>query len=63
MHPKSLKYAIISAETVWGSKAKFEPEYKNVISIGDCTRKLAKERGYTYIPGCPPTKQQMLKHL
>ncbi|GAF96718.1 unnamed protein product, partial [marine sediment metagenome] len=63
MKIKLLKYAITGAEIVFGSKPTFKHEYKNVICIGNCTKKLAKENGYIHIPGCPPTKDQIFKYL
>jgi len=63
MYLKLLKYAVKGTEIVFGSRPEFDAEFKNVICIGDCTRKLAKEKGYVHIPGCPPNKEQMLKCL
>ena len=63
MYLKLLKYAITGAEIILGSKPHFQAQYKHVVCIGDCTKRLARDKGYTHIPGCPPTKDQMLKHL
>jgi len=63
MYLKLLKYAFTGVEIVFGSNPSFEQKYKKVICIGDCTNKLAKEKGYTNIPGCPPTKEETLKYF
>ena len=63
MYLKILKYAFTGAEIVIGSEPKFEARNKNVICIGNCTKKIAKEKGYKHIPGCPPTKGDMLKYF
>ena len=63
MYLKLLKYAFTGVEIVFGSNPELKQKYKKVICIGDCTRKLAKEKGYTNIPGCPPTKEEMLKYF
>lgn len=63
MKLKLFRYAITGAEIVFGSKPHFEARYKNTICIGNCTKKLAKQNDYIHIPGCPPTKEQMLKCL
>ncbi|RLC09139.1 MAG: hypothetical protein DRH43_08800, partial [Deltaproteobacteria bacterium] len=63
MKLKLLRYALTGAEIVFGSKPHFVPEYKQVICIGNCTKKLAKENGYIHVPGCPPTKEEMVSSL
>lgn len=63
MYLKILKYGFTGAEIVIGSEPKFEARCKNVICIGNCTKKIAKENGYKYIPGCPPIKENMLKYF
>ena len=63
MKLKLLKYAITGAEILFGSKPRYRHEYKDVICIGNCTKKVAKENGYIHIPGCPPTKDDMLRYL
>ena len=63
MYLKLLKYALTGAEVLFGLNPHFEVKYKNVICIGNCTKKLAKEKGYHHIPGCPPTKEEMLRYF
>lgn len=50
-------------EVIFGEKPNFDPEYKNVICFGNCTKKIAKENSYINVPGCPPTKEDILKYL
>ena len=63
MYLKLLKYAVKGADFIFGSQPVFEAISKNVICIGDCTKRLAQEKGYAHIPGCPPTKEDMLKNI
>jgi uncharacterized protein (DUF362 family) len=60
---KLLKHSIKGAEFVFGSDPKFSPTYEKVICIGNCTKKLAQEKGYAHIPGCPPSEEEMVKYL
>jgi uncharacterized protein (DUF362 family) len=52
---KFLTYAIQGAEVLMGLNPQWKKEYQTVICIGNCTHRVAKEGGYIYIPGCPPT--------
>jgi len=63
MKLKLMKYAITGAEIIFGSKPYYEHEYKDVICIGNCTKKIAKENRWLHVPGCPPTKDDMLRFL
>ena len=63
MKLKLMKYAVTGAEIVFGSKSHLKREYNQVICIGNCTEKLSKEKGYLHVPGCPPTKDDMLRYL
>lgn len=58
---KLMRYAFSGAEIILGCKSNVLSDSKNVICVGDCTRKLSKEQGYIHIPGCPPKKQDILK--
>jgi len=60
---KLLAYALTGAEIVMGSDPQWRKEYKTVICIGSCTQRLAKENGYVYVPGCPPTLDDLYGHL
>jgi len=60
---KLLWWAVSGADFVFGSKPEFEALSGRVVCIGDCTGKLAREKGYRHIPGCPPTADQILDHL
>lgn len=62
-HLKLMLYAFYGAEIMLGCKSNVLTDSRNVICVGDCTRKLAKEQGYIHIPGCPPKKQVLLKTL
>jgi hypothetical protein len=57
------KYAFTGLEIVYGAKPHFIPKYKRVVCMGNCIKKLARENGYAHIPGCPPTKEDMLRYL
>jgi uncharacterized protein (DUF362 family) len=60
---KLLARSIRGAEIVMGSNPRWRKEYDTVICIGSCTKRLAHENGYIYIPGCPPTLDDLYKHL
>jgi hypothetical protein len=57
------KLAITGAELVYGFDPVVRPQYGKVICIGDCTKKLAKERGYVHVPGCPPQRRDFIDRL
>lgn len=61
MYLKLSKYILKGVDFIFGSKPEFEANSKNVICIGDCTKRLAQKKGYKHIPGCPPTKEEMIK--
>lgn len=60
---KLLVSAIKGAEIVMGSNPRWRKEYDTVICVGACTYRMAKEGNYTYIPGCPPTPDDLYDHL
>ena len=60
---KLLPYTIKGAEIIMGSNAQWRKEYDTVICVGSCTRRVAKEGDYIYIPGCPPTPDDLNKNL
>jgi uncharacterized protein (DUF362 family) len=60
---KLLTYSIKGAEIIMGTEPQWRKEYPTVICIGACTRKVAREEGFIYIPGCPPTQQDLDKYL
>ncbi len=60
---KLIPYIIKGAEIVMGLNPKWRKEYKTVICFGICTRELAKENGYIYIPGCPPSPNDVYKNI
>jgi uncharacterized protein (DUF362 family) len=60
---KLIPHSIKGAEIIMGSNPKWRREYKTVICIGACTRRLAKEGGFIYIPGCPPTLDDLRNNL
>ena len=63
MYLKLLKYAVKGGEIMFGSEPEFDQRSPNVICVGNCTKKVAREKGYVFIPGCPPQKEQMLKYF
>jgi uncharacterized protein (DUF362 family) len=60
---KLLARSIRGAEIVMGSNPRWRKEYDTVICIGSCTKRLAGENGYVYVPGCPPTLDDLYGHL
>lgn len=60
---KLLAYSLKGAEIVMGLNPKWRREYQTVICIGACTRHVAKEGDYIYVPGCPPTLSGLHDHL
>lgn len=60
---KLLIQSIKGAEIIMGSNPQWRREYNTVICVGACTRRLAKESGYVYIPGCPPTLKDLDNYL
>jgi hypothetical protein len=60
---KLLIHSIKGAEMIMGSNPQWRKEYPTVICIGVCTRNVARENGYIYIPGCPPTIQDLNDNL
>lgn len=63
MSTKLARHALTGLELIYGSKPKTNVSYNRVVCIGDCTRKFAQENGYRHVPGCPPTKKQMMKYF
>ncbi len=60
---KLIPHSIKGAEIIMGSNPKWRKEYGTVICVGACTYRIAKQGGYTYIPGCPPTPEDLYKNL
>jgi len=60
---KLLARSLRGAEIVMGSDPRWQKEYDTVICIGSCTKPLASENGYVYVPGCPPTLDDLYGHL
>jgi uncharacterized protein (DUF362 family) len=60
---KLLAYTIKGAEIIMGLNPQWRREHNTVICIGACTRNLAKAGEYIHIPGCPPTLNDLDKHL
>jgi uncharacterized protein (DUF362 family) len=60
---KLLALSIKGAEIIMGSNPQWRKEYRTVICVGACTRRVAKEGGYIHIPGCPPTLDDFFSNL
>ncbi len=60
---KLLAQALKGAEIVYGSNPQWQQDYQTVICVGACTHRIAKEGGYIYIPGCPPTLDDLYHNL
>ena len=63
MYAKLAKYAVVGADFVFGSDPTYDPNAHRIVCIGDCTARLAGERGYVHIPGCPPPNDEILKRI
>jgi len=62
--PKLAYYALLGRlHIVQGKNACIPPLKGRVICFGDCTRELSRKGGYTWIPGCPPKKEEVLEKL
>lgn len=60
---KLLAHSIRGAEIVMGLNPRWRKECDTVICIGACTKRLADDQGYIYVPGCPPTLDDLYEHL
>ncbi len=58
-----LAHALQGAEIVMGKNPNWRREYRTVICVGACTRRVAEEGGYLFIPGCPPALEDFYNHL
>jgi len=56
-------HSVKGAEIVIGSHPQWRRQYGTVICVGNCTRRVAKEGGYPFVPGCPPTLQDLYDSL
>jgi uncharacterized protein (DUF362 family) len=46
-----------------GSAIKDGDLQSHILCVGDCSRKMAEEKGYRFIPGCPPKVDALIKKL
>jgi len=46
-----------------GLNPRWRKDCDTVICIGSCTKRLADDHGYIYVPGCPPTLDDLYEHL
>lgn len=60
---KLLAHALQGAEIIMGKNPNWRRQYRTVICVGACTRRVAEEGGYLYIPGCPPTVDDFFDYL
>lgn len=63
IYGKLLKYAIKGTDFVFGSLPEYDECGRTVVCFGNCTRKLARAKGYRHIPGCPPTSKELEEYL
>lgn len=63
MYAKLAKYAVGGVDFVFGSNPVYDPDAKFIVCIGDCTGKIAREKGYHHIPGCPPTDDDIIREI
>jgi len=57
------KYIILGADIVIGSNPQCQNTKNRIICIGNCTKSFAKKHHGIFIPGCPPTAEDMLRYL
>ena len=67
-HPfKTIKFlyniTFNTTNIIAGPRHKSLPKKGKIICIGNCTTKLAKEKGCPYIAGCPPSIEKIVKEL
>jgi uncharacterized protein (DUF362 family) len=55
--------AISGAEIIMGANPAWRRNYRTVICIGECTRRVAREGGFIHIPGCPPRPEDFYNNL
>jgi hypothetical protein len=60
---KLVVHSVRGAEIVMGSNPEWRKEYGTVICVGSCTKRLAEDNGYIYVPGCPPTLDDLYRYL
>jgi len=63
MYLRLMRYAVTGADILIGSDPKLKTISPKVICVGNCTKEIACDNGYEYVPGCPPQKEQMLKYF
>jgi len=51
---KLIGCSVKGAEMIMGRNAQWREEHDTVFCVGSCTRDVAREHGYIYVPGCPP---------
>ena len=60
---KLIGYIVTGADIIIGSDARPVPDSHRIICFGECTRPIALDGDYTYIPGCPPRTQEIANSL
>jgi uncharacterized protein (DUF362 family) len=52
-------------DIIQGSHAEIpaKHEYGRIICLGDCTKEIAKKKGFMYVKGCPPKSKDILEAL
>ena len=50
-------------DVIVGLKGEIPEEHKEVLCVGNCTKKLASKNGYHFIPGCPPNPDNIIQAL
>ncbi len=57
------KCAVFGTDLVFGSKPDPKRASNRIICVGDCTRKYALDNGYVHVPGCPPSRDEIINKL
>jgi uncharacterized protein (DUF362 family) len=62
--PKFLYFAALGRfHLLRGKSARFPDAPGRVLCIGDCCRKVAEERGTSFVPGCPPKPEDIVETI
>lgn len=56
-------YAVLGADFIFGSNPTYNESASRVVCIGDCTKTIAIRKGHLHIPGCPPTRENVIQAL
>jgi uncharacterized protein (DUF362 family) len=62
--PKFAYLAIFKRiDIIQGVHAEIPAKHGRIICLGDCTKGIAKEKGFMYVKGCPPNSKDIIEAL